>query len=160
MKKEVQNSTTASFRRDRREFLKLGGLAIAGAGLLLTGCEDDDNDFISPPATYLPGMRDGVFDFGNDDLGILTYAYALEQLEAEFSTRVVTAAGFSTAFPTAQEQEMMMEIYQHEVIHREFFRNLLTNLLPDPATQLLPNLEFDFGSLDFSNRTAVLAAAA
>lgn len=146
-------------QKGRREFLKMGGLAVAGTGLVLMGCDDDDEDNNgNNQDNQLPGVRNDVFDLGGGDLGILTYAYALEQLEAEFSRRVVTATGFTTAF-NAEEQQMMMEVYGHEVIHREFLRDLLMDRLPDSDSQLLPNLVFNFGNLDFSDRTAVLNAA-
>ncbi|HEX8270053.1 MAG TPA: ferritin-like domain-containing protein [Flavobacterium sp.] len=160
MKNEVKvHEVNPAPRKNRREFLKISGLALAGTGLLFAGCNEDDNDPQNPPSSQLPGMRDGVFDFGGGDLGILTYAYALEQLEADFTTRVVNASGFTTAF-SAEEQQAMVEIYGHEVVHREFFRNLLTQMLPDPDTQLLPNLQFNYGNLNFGNRTSVLATAA
>ncbi|HEU0136889.1 MAG TPA: ferritin-like domain-containing protein [Flavobacterium sp.] len=158
MKNEAElQSVSPSGLKSRREFFKISGIAVAGAGLLLS-CNNDDDNGGNPQDSQLPGMRNGVFDLGGGDLGILTYAYALEQLEAEFSTRVVTATGFTTAFD-AMEQQMMMDIYNHEVVHREFFRNLLTDLLPDPSTQLLPNLQFNFGNLNFSDRNAVLQMA-
>jgi hypothetical protein len=161
MKNEVQiHEPKTSLCRNRRDFLKLSGLALAGTGLLLTGCNDDDEDNNNNHDSQLPGMRNGVFDFGGGDFGILTYAYALEQLEAAFATQVVTNAGFTTAFTSTEEQQMMMDIYSHEVIHREFFRNLLTDLLPNPETQLLPNLTFNFGNVNFANRASVLATAA
>ena len=50
-------------------------------------------------------------------------------------------------------------MYYHEVIHREFFKTALNGALPNPSTQLLPNLAFDYGTLNFSNRTQVLATA-
>lgn len=50
------------------------------AGLTLAGCNDNDYQFI-PPAD--------VFDLGSGDVGVLNYAYALEQLEADFYTKVV-----------------------------------------------------------------------
>jgi hypothetical protein len=143
--------------KGRREFLKLSGLAVAGTGLLLAGCNNDD-DNNNNNDDQLPGVRNGVFDFGGGDLGIMTYAYALEQLEAAFSTQVVNASQFTTTW-SAEEQQMMMDIYSHEVIHREFFRNLLTTTLPNSSTQLLPDLQFDFSSVDFNDRTAVLNTA-
>ncbi|UOQ53208.1 ferritin-like domain-containing protein [Hymenobacter cellulosivorans] len=40
----------------------------------------------------------------------------------------------------------------HEVIHREFFRQLI-------GSTALPNLEFNFTSINFTTRAGVLAAA-
>tara|TARA_R110002126_G_scaffold226689_2_gene371410 strand:- start:298 stop:1074 length:777 start_codon:yes stop_codon:yes gene_type:complete len=160
--KEVEPSFT-----DRRKFLKISGLTIVGTGLLLTGCNKDDDIFISPNDSNLtakyggghfPGFKDGVFDLGGNDLGVLTYAYALEQLESDFYTKVVNATGFTTNF-TAEDQQVLTDLYYHEVIHREFFKAALSGALPNPKKQLLPNLAFDYGSLDFSSRNQVLATA-
>lgn len=141
---------------NRRNFLKISSLTLVGTGLLLAGCNDDDNG--NDPVSQLPGVRNGVFDLGGGDFGVLTYAYALEQLEADFYTRVVTASGFTTTF-TAQEQVVLTDLYRHEVIHREFFKTALTGALPDPSNQLLPNLAFDYGTLNFNSRDQVLATS-
>ncbi|TDE31887.1 MULTISPECIES: ferritin-like domain-containing protein [Flavobacterium] len=141
---------------NRRNFLKISGLTLVGTSLLLAGCNNDDYE--NNPANQFPGVRNGVFDLGGGDFGVLTYAYALEQLEADFYTKVVNSSGFTTNF-TAQDQAVLTDLYRHEVIHREFFKTALTGALPDPNTQLLPTLAFDYGTLNFSNRTQVLATA-
>jgi hypothetical protein len=43
-------------------------------------------------------------------------------------------------------------------IHSEFFKAALTGALPDPSSQLLPNLAFN-GALNFNSRNEVLATA-
>jgi hypothetical protein len=43
------------------------------------------------------------------------------------------------------------------VIHREFFKAALTGALP--SKQLLPNLAFNYGPLNFNSRNEVLATA-
>lgn len=141
---------------DRRKFLKISGLTLVSTSLLLAGCNDDEDN--NPPDSKLPGKRNGVFDFGGGDFGVLTYAYALEQLEADFYTKVVNAAGFTTNFTTA-DQQLLTDLYNHELIHREFFKVTLSGALPDPSTQLLPTLAFNYGTLNFSDRTQVLATA-
>jgi len=142
---------------DRRNFLKFSGLAIAGTGLLLAGCSDtDDGD--SSNSNELPGMRNNVFDLGGGDFGILSYAYALEQLEADFYEKVVNANGFTSTFNPI-EQQVLTDLYHHEIIHRDFFKAALSGALPNPSTQLLPELAFDYGSLNFQNRAAVLGTA-
>jgi hypothetical protein len=52
---------------------------------------------------------------------VLTYAYALEQLEADFYTKVVNASGFNSNF-TAEDKLVLIDLYNHEVIHREFLK--------------------------------------
>jgi rubrerythrin len=142
--------------RGRREFLKISGLTLAGTGLLLMGCNNDSNENTS--TIKLPGVRNGIFDLGNGDFGVLTYAFALEQLEADFYTKVVNASGFNSTFNDV-ERQLLTDLYNHEVIHREFFKATLTAALPNPSAQLLPNLTFNYGNLNFNNRTEVLATA-
>jgi len=154
-KVDVKQVGTAS----RRSFLKISGLTLAGTGLLLAGCSnDDDNDNRTTNPTMLPGVVDGVFDLGAGDAGILTYAYALEQLEADFYTRVVNANNFGGTFNT-DEQAILVDLYRHEVIHREFFKAALTGALANTAGTVLPSLEFKYDSVNFSNRASVLNTA-
>jgi rubrerythrin len=159
MKNEVKvHEVNPTNFKNRRDFLKISGLAMAGTGLLLMGCNEDDNNDPTPDNQQLPGMRNGVFDLGGGDFGVLTYAYALEQLEADFYTKVVNATGFASTF-NAEEQQVLTDLYYHEVIHREFFKAALTGALPDPNTQLLPSLSFNYGGLSFTSRDQVLATA-
>lgn len=158
MKNVVKIQEVNPHSSNRRSFLKISGLGVVGAGLLLAGCNNDDDDPIVYPSNNYPGIRNGIFDLGGGDLGILTYAYALEQLEADFYTKVVNASGFNSNFSTEQKA-VLTDLYNHEVIHREFFRTALTGALPDASTQLLPNLAFDYGSLNFNDVTTVLATA-
>jgi hypothetical protein len=62
------------------EFLKISGITMVSAGLLLAGCSKDND---ADSSNKLPGLKNGVFDLGSGDFGF-TYAYALEQLEADF----------------------------------------------------------------------------
>ncbi len=57
------------------------------------------------------------------DTGILNYAYALEQLEAAFYTAVIASPQFSSF--NAEQQEVLRDLRNHEVIHREFFKAAL-----------------------------------
>ncbi|QEE49163.1 ferritin-like domain-containing protein [Flavobacterium alkalisoli] len=158
MMKKVKVEEVKSNLTNRRSFLKISGLAIAGTGLVLAGCNNDDDGGMAPPVdNQLPGVRNGVFDLGGGDAGILTYAYALEQLEADFYTRVVNGNNFGSVF-SSEEQTVLTDLYNHEVIHREFFRAALTGALNDPD-RLLPDLNFDYGDLNFSNRLQVLNTA-
>jgi len=141
----------------RRNFLKMSGLALAGTGLLIAGCSDDDLE--TPTDNQLPGVRNGKFDLGGGDAGILTYAYALEQLEADFYTRVVNNSNFNGTFPDEVERAILVDLYNHEVIHREFFKAALTGALAGTSGTVLPALEFNYGGLNFANRTTVLQTA-
>ena len=134
--------------KNRRQFLKLSGMAIAGSGLLLACNDDDDMGNVMPP--------DATFDLGSGDRGVLNYAYALEQLEAEFYTRVVNGSYYSGA--SMEEKALMEDLYNHEVNHREFFKAALNATFS--ADLVLPaTLEFDFGDVDFNNRDSVLTTA-
>ena len=163
MEKVVKIQEVKPSFTNRRSFLKISGLTLVGTSLLLAGCSESEDTILSEGETsakggHFPGVKQGVFDLGGGDFGVLTYAYALEQLEADFYTKVVNATGFTTNF-TAEDQQVLTDLYYHEVIHREFFQTVLTNALPNPRRQLLPDLAFDYGSLNFSNRTQVLATA-
>ena len=158
--KKVKVEEVKSNLTNRRSFLRISGLAIAGTGLVIAGCSNDDDGgmMTDPPVdNQLPGVRNGVFDLGGGDAGILTYAYALEQLEADFYTRVVNGNNFGSVF-SSEEQSVLTDLYRHEVVHREFFRAALAGALNDPD-RVLPDLDFDYGGLDFGNRLQVLNTA-
>jgi len=158
MKNEVKVQGTSSLQTNRRSFLKISGLGAIGAGLLLAGCSDDDDDNPIIQPNNFPGIRNGIFDLGGGDLGILTYAYALEQLEADFYTKVVNASGFNANF-SVEQKAVLTDLYNHEVIHREFFRAALTGALPNASTQLLPNLSFAYDDVNFNSPASVLGTA-
>src|SRR5262245_17152098 len=88
-------------------------------------------------------------DLGAGDIGILNYAYALEQLEAAFYTMVT---GSPYADMQAGEGQILADIRDHEVAHREFFKKAL-------GSQAIPDLEVDFSAVDFGSRKSVLTTA-
>ena len=124
----------------RRSFIKYAGASAGIATLLVTGCDDDDDN-----------NKIGAVDLGSGDTGILNYAYALEQLEAAFYTMVVSNAAFSTIF-SSEEQAILTDIRDHEIAHREFFKTALSN-------SAIRDLEVDFSSVNFANRESVLNTA-
>lgn len=133
---------------DRRQFLKLSGMAIIGSGLLIACSNDDDGGFNPNP---------DVFDLGQGDLGVLNYAYALEQLEADFYTKVVNGSYWASA--SSLEKQILQDLYYHEVNHRDFFSAAISAAVGSNASAKLPTLEFDYGSLDFGSRDQVLGTA-
>ncbi len=154
MKKPIIKVEKAAIKQNnagssRRKFLKMGGLAVAGSGLLLYSCSDDD-DVMGP-------VIGDVFDLGSGDLGILNYAYALEQLEAAFYTNVLDGSYWAGA--SAEEKLILEDLYKHEVIHREFFKAAITGAVNGDTSLVLPELEFDFSGVDFGNRDSVLGTA-
>lgn len=134
----------------RRSFLKIGGAA--AAVLAVTACDeifggDDDDDDGGGNGTNV------VLDFSTD-VGVLNYAYALEQLEAAFYTAVVGSASFGATF-SADEQRVLRDLRDHEVAHRELFERAI----PAVGGTLIPSLTPDFSSVTLSNRQQVLQTA-
>lgn len=142
MKNELIKPKSLVKSAGRRDFLKFGTLSVAGAGLLLVGCNDDED--IMPPM-----MNDGVM-LGSGDIGILNYAYALEQLEAAFYATVIAGGYFANA--SAEEKTVLGDVEKHERAHKEFFKAAL-------GSAAIADLEVDFSSIDFGNRDSVLGAA-
>ncbi len=129
----------------RRKFLGiLGGSASVVA--VVAACNNNDD---SMPYDGAVVNADGSVDLGRGDVGVLNYAYALEQLEAAFYTKVVTDSG--SAF-TAGELSLLTDIRDHEIAHREFLKAAL-------GTKGIPPLVVNFAAITFTDRTSVLATA-
>ena len=132
----------------RRKFL--GVLGMGGAIVFLpsvfTACSSDDD---------ITGTGGTAAQFTlnlSNDTGILNYAYALEQLEAAYYTAALTSPGFAAL--SANEQEVLRDLQQHEVIHREFFKMVL-------GSAALPTIVFNsttVGTLT-ANRTVLLSTS-
>lgn len=126
----------------RRKFLSTAGAAgLFSAFLLADACKKTDN---APTATGATNVS-----LGSGDTGILNYAYALEQLEAAFYTQVVLTpyTGMSSV-----ELTFLTDIRDHEIAHREFFKTAL-------STSAIAGLGVNFSTINFSDRTSVLATA-
>ena len=142
-KNEEQNSQQGqellSSQFHRRSFLRYAGAGAASIALLAAGCKKDSMN-----------MDDSLgVNLGSGDVGILNYAYALEQLEAAFYTKVV--ASFYSGI-TEAEKSIFTDIRDHEIAHREFFKNAL-------GSNAIQGLEVDFSTINFSSRDSVLATA-
>jgi hypothetical protein len=143
MKTTTQENSVANKGMARRSFLKFAGAGAMAAGVVATAAScQKHGGVVSDPFSV---------DLGSGDIGILNYAYALEQLEAAFYTRVATNffSGASDA-----ERALLTDIRDHEISHREFFKAALT-----PTGSIIPDLTPNFTSIDFTNRTSVLNAA-
>ena len=146
---EVATQTAAS-RVGRRSFMRLGG-----AGLVLplaAGVTMSDLVVAQAVAQSAGGptqSADGTIDLGSGDLGVLNYAFALEQLEAAFYTQVVATpyAGMSRG-----ELDVLSDIRDHEIAHREFLRAAL-------GANRIPDLQVNFSAIDFGSRESVLTTA-
>lgn len=133
----------------RRGFLRLMGAG--GALVLLPGlfaaCEDSSNT----AGISGPGSGDTLtIDFSAGDVAVLQFAYLLEQLEADFYSRVV--ANFGSSDIATAEQAVLTDIRNHEVLHREFLKSVLG---ANGTFTVAPI----YGATNFSNRVSVLAAA-
>ncbi|WP_019987818.1 ferritin-like domain-containing protein [Rudanella lutea] len=126
---------------DRRLFLRYAGVTIATGAVLLESCVD--KDYMTTPISA------ATVDLGSGDVGILNYAYALEQLEAAFYTQVI-ATPYSGI--TDAERSLLTEIRDHEIIHRDFFKAALGN-------NAIASLEVNFSAINFADRASVLNAA-
>lgn len=126
---------------NRRTFLRYAGAGAAITALTITGCKEDVLPLPDPD-------NEGVY-FGSGDIAILNYAYALEQLEAAFYTKVAESpySGISTL-----ESQYLTEIRDHEIAHREFFKAAI-------GDNRIKELELDFSSINFGSRDSVLATA-
>ncbi|MEO7462438.1 MAG: ferritin-like domain-containing protein [Ferruginibacter sp.] len=136
----------------RRKFLTYAGLS-ASAVIFASSCSKESLQTDNAYAIRSEGGgRDGgkaVVNLGSGDTGILNYAYALEQLEAAFYIQVMT-----TPFGgmTSKETEYLTDIRDHEIAHREFFKNVLGN-------NRIGGIIVDFSNIDFSSRASVLGTA-
>jgi hypothetical protein len=125
----------------RRSFFMYAGATAGATALLLSGCDDDDDDNNAPA---------GTVNLGSGDVGVLNYAYALEQLEAAFYAQVVATP---YANITADERAALTAIAKHEAIHRDFFKAAI------PAASAIPGLTPNFSSVNFNDRNSVLTTA-
>ena len=123
----------------RRKFVRMAGIFGASAAVLgVSSCKKDDNN------------TDAGVNLGSGDIGVLNYAYALEQLEAAHFTTPVVTSPYSGI--TAAETSYLTDIRDHEIAHREFFKAAL-------ATNAIGALEVNFSSINLASRDSVLATA-
>lgn len=138
----------------RRSFLKYSGLSLAASAAILAGCDDAG---VSPGrdtnavANGKVAKDDVSIDLGSGDIGILNYAYALEQLEAAFYAMVVSHPNFNALY-NAEEYWILNDIAEDEIIHREFYKTAL-------GANAIPGLTPDFSTIDFGNRESVITTA-
>lgn len=161
MKKQVINVEFADRGPDgklnsRRRFLKNTGLLVAGSGLFMYSCSEENVEEELFTANAAADNRAGkAFNLGKGDLAILNYAYVLEQLEADYYRQVLQGDYWKNA--EAEEKQILQDLYYHEVIHRDFLKTAISSIAP--PGKVAPDLIFDFSSVDFGSRAQVLGVA-
>ena len=142
----VEEKEIASHGLPRRKFLGKLGLT-AGVTALAVACQKS----VNPTDKALnSSSSSNAVNYGEGDIAILNYAYLLEQLEAAFYTKVID--NFYTGAASDWEKKRLAQVRDHEIAHREFFKTAL-------GDAAIPEFEFDFSSIDFTNRTSVLSSA-
>lgn len=141
-KKSPPGPTIVKSITRRRDFLKFSGATLATGALLMAGCDLDDDT---------PIVDDRV-DLGSGDLGVLNYAYALEQIEATFYAAVLQGGYYQGA--PAEEKQILADLEKHERAHVEFFQAAISSV-----GTAIPGLVLDFSSVDFNDRDSVLGTA-
>ncbi|GAB3498833.1 ferritin-like domain-containing protein [Spirosoma knui] len=131
----------------RRMFMRYVG-ATAAAGVALSACRDQVMEPVSRGAARAGDTVD-LGDIGYNDVGVLNYAYALEQLEAAFYTQVIMTPYMGM---NGYERTVLMDIRDHEIAHRELFKAAL-------SSAAIPGLTPNFSSINFSSRASVLGTA-
>ena len=146
LRREREATPQERTRAARRKFFRQTSLGLTGLGLGLavSGCDDDEE-------MTGGGGGDAGVDLGSGDIGVLNYAYALEQLEAAFYAEVLGGTYFAGA--NADERAVLTALEAHERAHKSFFAGVI------PSASRIPDLEVDFSSVDFASRDSVLAAA-
>ena len=121
------------------------------AALVVTGCGGSDDKKPAPPRSAPAERSPGAvtIDFDDGDIAVVNFAYALEQLEAAFYTRVIDE---STGVLGDDAVRTLRAIRDHEQVHAAFFKQVL-------GKAALPALEPDFGKVDFTDRKSVLETA-
>jgi len=127
----------------RRKFIRYAGIS-GLAATVLAGCVKAVSNFKGDGK----GPTNSVA-LPSGDVGILNFAYALEQLEAAFYT-IVIADPYENI--PSLELSRLTDIRDHEIAHREFFKTVL-------GTAAIQELSFNFTTVDFSSRDSVLATA-
>lgn len=133
-------NTPSSKEIKRRIFLKYMGVGVVVATMSFVGHKEKYHDLIVPNKSVC---------FGVGDIGLLNYAYSIEQLQVAFYIKAIDES-FSWMSPL--EESYFKAIRNQEILHCEFFRDIL-------AENAISELEMDFSAIDFSNRKRVLNAA-
>jgi hypothetical protein len=136
----------------RRSFFMYAGATAGASALVLAGCSKDSDNTPSLPSGNSTNSS-GAISLGSGDVGVLNYAYALEQLEADFYSKVVTNGA---AVLSATELAYFQQVAKHEAIHRDFFKAAITR---DAGGQVLRGLTPKYDADTFQTRAKILTIA-
>ena len=136
---------------ERRFFLQQqGALTASPTTRLASSAKSLNLDPDTSQGKHMAGRlnADGSIDLGSGDIGILNYAYVLEQLETAF----YTLAREKTMGLSLHDKEVLQELRDHELVHKEFYKAIL-------GPNAIPDLDFNFSGVDWNNRNAVFDLA-
>lgn len=137
----------------RRSFFMYAGATAGASALVLAGCSKDSNNATPSLPAGNSVTSSGAISLGSGDVGVLNFAYALEQLEADFYSKV---AALPQGVLTGNDYAYFQEVAKHEAIHRDFFKAALTR---DASTQVLRGLTPKYDTDQFSTRDKILKTA-
>jgi hypothetical protein len=141
-----QKETAASGGKSlsRRDFFKYAGAsAVAATTFGLASCNNNN------PTNGEGGGNKNAVKLGSGNVGILNFAYALEQLEAAFYAKA-TDNMYSGA--SSSEKAVLNDIAKHEKAHMKFFQAAI-------GDDAIPDLTPDFSKIDFSDKSSVIGTA-
>ena len=133
----------------RRTFLRVAGATAASSALVLAGCGNDDDD-----PTPVPNAGTGTLVFAANDTGILNLTYLVAQIQASLYQKVVTTPPSDF---TAADTAAFVDMRDHEVIYREFYKSVLGTSVYDNG--LTTALEFNFTTYTLTTRKGAYEAA-
>ena len=137
----------------RRKFFSYAG--VSAVALAAVSCRKDLRGGVSAAPFVQDDPRNippNVVQLGSGDIGILNYAYALEQLEAAFYIRVTETGYYNSLSAGSKERIYLQDIRDHEIAHREFFKTAL-------GVAAIPGVLVNFSAIDFNSRESVLGTA-
>ncbi|MGI4739582.1 MAG: ferritin-like domain-containing protein [Janthinobacterium lividum] len=115
----------------RRAFFRYAGATASAATLALVGCNKD-------------GATPGATDVGNGDIGVLNFAFAIEQIEAAFYAKVLTGDYFTKLATNSADYQIFSDLARHEQLHVDFLRTVLsTSALKVLTINLDDQINFD-----------------
>ncbi|MEX2364172.1 MAG: ferritin-like domain-containing protein, partial [Balneolaceae bacterium] len=137
----------------RKNFFKFSGLSAASfMALSMYGCQDSGLGVLDNKSGGNNGSTDknaDVVKLGAGDIGILNFAYALEQLEAAYYIQVLENPYHNMS---SDEGRILEALREHEVAHADFYKAAL-------GDNAIRGLEVDFSSVDFDDCASVLNTA-